>query len=175
MGLSIILALLAAGSCHLAWQAWKASFRFEADPGNPWVYAHTLRDVFEIVRRVDQLSLAHSQGAAMPIQVISRENLWPLPWYLRRYSRIGWWNGVSETAPNAPVILATPDMEPALVRKLYELPPPGERELYISIYNRVLQLRPQVELRGYAAKSLWDELIQMEAAGNTPSPRDAHR
>jgi hypothetical protein len=54
------------------------------------------------------------------------------------------------------VIVVTPDMEPALVRRLYDLAPPGERELYVSIFERPVELRPGVELRGYAAKSLSD-------------------
>jgi hypothetical protein len=95
----------------------------------------------------------------MPLQIISRENLWPLPWYLRGFSRVGWWTGVSDEAETAPVIVVTPEMESALVRKLYDLPPPGERELYMSIFDKPVELRPQVELRGYAAKSLWDEWL----------------
>ena len=58
---------------------------------------------------------------------------------------------------NAPLILVTPDMEEALVRRLYELPPPGQRELYVNIFDREIDLRPQVEVRGYAAKALWDD------------------
>ncbi len=65
-----------------------------------------------------------------------------------------------ESAPNAPVILVTPDMEPALVRKLYDLPPPGERELYVSIFERPVELRPGVEVRGYAASRLWEEYLR---------------
>ena len=70
---------------------------------------------------------------------------------------------MSDTAPNAPVILATPDMEPALIRKLYELPPPGERDLYMSVFDRHVELRPQIELRGYAVKWLWDDYERLEA------------
>ena len=70
---------------------------------------------------------------------------------------------MSDTAGNAPVVLATPDMEPALVRRMYELPPPGERELYVSIFPRPVELRPQVELRGYATNSLWEAHLQREA------------
>ncbi len=149
--------LLACGVVHLGWQAYAGSFRFAADPRNPYVYAHTGSDVFAIVSRLEGLARAHRDGRALPVQVISRENLWPLPWYLRRFSNVSWWTGVSDQAPNAPVILATPDMEPALVRKLYELPPPGERELYVSAFDRPLELRPRVELRAYAAHSLWED------------------
>src|SRR5206468_1869687 len=82
---------------------------------------------------------------------------WCLLGFLRGLARVEWWNGVPESAPSAPVILVTPDMERALVRKLYDLPPPGERELYVSIFERPVELRPQVELRGYAASRLWED------------------
>jgi hypothetical protein len=106
----------------------------------------------------------------MPVQIISRENLWPLPWYLRGLPRVEWWNGVPESAANAPVILVTPDMEPALVRKLYDLPPPGERELYVSIFERPVELRPGVELRGYAANRPWEDYRRLEAEPGAPAP-----
>jgi uncharacterized protein (TIGR03663 family) len=167
---ALVCALLAAAAAHLGFQAFSGSFRFAADPRNPYVYAQTGTDVFEIIGRLKGLAQAHPDGLALPVQVISRENLWPLPWYLRGFSRVAWWNGVSETAPNAPVIVATPDMEAALVRKLYELPPPGERELYMSLFDRPVSLRPGVELRGYAAAALWDELRRTEAAAGSPSP-----
>ena len=110
-----------------------------------------------VAARVEALAHAHPRGDAMPIQIFSRENLWPLPWYLRRFSGVQWWNGVPETGANAPLILVTPDMEEALARRLYELPPPGQRELYVNIFDREIDLRPQVEVRGYAAKALWDD------------------
>ncbi len=155
--------LLAAATAHLGYQAWSASFRFAADPRNPYVYAHTGTDVFLVVDRLKDLARAHPDGLALPVQVITRENVWPLPFYLRGFSGVAWWTGVSETAPSAPVILATPDMEPALVRKLYDLPPPGERELYVSAFDRPVALRPGVELRGYATRTLWDEFRRLEA------------
>jgi uncharacterized protein (TIGR03663 family) len=149
--------LLVSAAVHLGWQAFSGSFRFAADPRNPYVYAHTGTDVFEIVGRLKDLARAHPDGSSMPVQIIGRENLWPLPWYLRGLARVEWWNGVPESAPSAPVILVAPDMEPALVRKLYDLPPPGERELYVSIFERPVELRPRVELRGYAASRLWED------------------
>jgi uncharacterized protein (TIGR03663 family) len=173
-----VATLLLAGGVQLGTQARAASFGLAADPRNPWVYAHTSTDVFVIAGRVQDLARVHPDGDAMPVQVISRENLWPLPWYFRRLTHVEWWTGVSDEAKSAPVILLTPDMEPALVRKLYDLPPPGERELYVSIFPRPVELRPQVELRGYAAASLWDRLLRREAesaARAAPSADEARR
>jgi hypothetical protein len=165
----LVVALLVSAAAHLGWQSFSGSFRFAADPRNPYVYAHTGTDVFTIAGRVTDLARAHPDGIALPVQVISRQNLWPLPWYLRRLTRVGWWNGVSEQAESAPVIVATPDMEPALVRRLYELPPPGERELYATLFERPVSLRPGVELRGYVAMSLWEKYRNLEATPPAPT------
>ena len=85
VGRGAIAALLLAAALHLGWQAWACSFRYAADPCNPWVYAHTGKDVYTIVRQLEGLARAHPEKLAMPVQIISRENLWPLPWYLRRF------------------------------------------------------------------------------------------
>jgi predicted membrane-bound mannosyltransferase len=164
-------ALLFALAAHLGWQAFSGSFRFPADPRNPYVYAQTTTDVFEIVGRLAGLARVHPDGWSMPVQFISRENLWPLPFYLRRFPRVAWWDGVSETAASAPVIVVTPDMEQALARKLYDLPPPGERELYMSLFDRTVELRPGVELRGYAARALWDDFRRAEQGAVPGEPR----
>ncbi|HUL76492.1 MAG TPA: hypothetical protein VL691_04440, partial [Vicinamibacteria bacterium] len=168
---ALVVVLLGAASTHLVWQAFSASFRFAADPRNPYVYAHTGTDVFGIVDRLKEVARAHPDGTSLPVQVISRENLWPLPWYLRRFSHVGWWNGVSDEAKPAPVVLLTPDMEPALVRRLYEVPPRGERELFVSLFDRPVELRPQVELRGYVADSLWEESRRLEPGVRAPAEK----
>jgi uncharacterized protein (TIGR03663 family) len=156
---AVIAALLLLGCGHLGWQAWLGSFLLASDPANPWVYAHTGKDVFLIVRKLELLASTYPSGRAeMPIAIVSRENLWPLPWYLRHFKRVQWWNGVSDTAPVAPVYLITPDMEPALTRRLYEVPPPGQRDLYMNLFEHPVELRPGVELRGYARLSVWEGL-----------------
>jgi uncharacterized protein (TIGR03663 family) len=167
---AVVGVLLCGAAAQLGWQAFLGSFRFAADPRNPYVYAHTGTDVFEIVGRLKDLARAHPDGSSMPVQIISRENLWPLPFYLRGLPRVAWWNGVSDSAPRAPVILVAPDLEPALVRKLYDLPPPGERELYVSIFERPVELRPRVELRGYAASGLWEDYLRLQAEPKAPAP-----
>jgi uncharacterized protein (TIGR03663 family) len=154
----VAVALVGITVAQLGWQARADSFQYASDPRNPWVYAHTGTDVFVIMKQIDALAAADPNGRAIPIQIFTHENLWPLPWYLRRYSNVHWWNGVSDTAPLAPVILATPDMEPALLHRIYEVPPPGQREMYVNMFGREVDLRPRVEVRGYVAKSLWDEL-----------------
>jgi hypothetical protein len=51
-------------------------------------------------------------------------------------------------------------MEEGVARRLYAERPPGERELYMNIFDTPVELRPLVEVRGYAAKTLWDSFRQ---------------
>ena len=170
---ALTAAAMAAVSAHLLWQAVAGSFRFAADPRNPYVYAHTGTDVFEVVARLSGLAESHPAGRAMPLQIVMRQNSWPLPWYLRRLTGVEWWNGVSDTARVAPVVVVTPELEPALVRRLYDVPPPGERELYVSVFAREMQLRPGVELRAYASAALRDAFKRRaaEARESAAGPR----
>jgi predicted membrane-bound mannosyltransferase len=166
---AVVMALATGAVAHLGWQAYSASFRFAADPRNPYVYAHTGTDVFEIVRRLEGVARAHPDRLAMPVQIMSGTNLWPLPFYLRAFTGVAWWTGVPEEARSAPVIVATPDLEEALVTMLYDRPPPGERELYVGLFDRPLYLRPGVELRGYVRQTLGEDFRRAEAAPPEPT------
>ena len=144
----------------LAWQAWIAGVPKAADIRNPWAYAHTGVGVFTIRDRVAECARAAPERQNVAIDVYTRENLWPLPWYFRDYPNVRRWRQVTVPGRAAPVVLVSPAMEPDLARKLYEGPPPGERELYMNLFPRYVELRPQVEVRGYVAKSLWDRVEQ---------------
>ncbi len=138
-------------------QAYFLNYKCYADPSNPYVYAHPTKDVFNITRRIEEVASVSPDGNNIYIQVICPEgDYWPLPWYLRRFSNVGWWSEVDENAPAAPVIIASPSVEPALIKKLYELPPPGKVNLYVPLFESYVELRPAVELRGYVMKDLWD-------------------
>jgi uncharacterized protein (TIGR03663 family) len=156
--------LLAVSGGHLAWQAYLSSYRYYANPANPYVYAHTGPDIYTIVQRVKDVAVAHPHGRKMPIQVICPgHDYWPLPWYLRRFDSVGYWDHVNMDVPAAPVIIASPSVEPDLGKKLYELPPEGERRLYMRLFDRDMELRPQIRLRGYIRKDVWDNYRQYQA------------
>lgn len=146
--------VLAASIGTLAIQTWQASFPYASDPGNPYVYGHTTRDVFEMRDAVERIARANPDGQDLTIQVVSAKNLWPLPWYLRGFRRVEWWPRIGPGFHPAAVIVATPDVEPGLIHEIYEAPPPGERELYVPLFDRYVELRPQLEVRGYARASL---------------------
>jgi len=161
----VISLLLVVGGVHLAWQGYLGSYKYYAVSTNPYVYAHPVPDVVTIAKRVEQVAQVHPDGYEMHIQVICPEHdHWPLPWYLRRFEKgtIDWWDKVADDVPAAPVIIASPSVETALMRKLYELPPPGKKNLYVPLFDSYMELRPQVELRGYVTKELWDSYQQLQ-------------
>jgi predicted membrane-bound mannosyltransferase len=171
-------------------QAYLGSYHYYADPSNPYVYAHPVTDVVEITKRIEEIAHAHPDGVyahpvpdvveitkrieeiaqahpdgrSMYIQVICpKDDYWPLPWYLRGFANVGWWGKVDEDVPSAPVIIASPNAEPALLKKLYELPAPGQKNLYVPLFDSYMELRPQVELRGFVTKDLWDAYQQHQS------------
>lgn len=69
-----------------------------------YVYAHTRRDLLKLVEQIDQLAQRTHQGGQMGITIVSGD-YWPLPWYLRNYSRVGYHGRISPS--NEPVIIAS--------------------------------------------------------------------
>ncbi len=85
------------------------------------------------------------------------KDYWPLPWYLRSFPNVGYWTEADNVEPPAVVIIASPKVEPALMKKLNEFSPRSKRNPYVSLFDRYIELRPQIELRGYV---LWDRFQQ---------------
>ena len=107
------------------------------------------------------------EAVGQTIEIIIPDNeYWPLPWYLRAYSNTAWWDHVEYDQPAAPLIIVAAFVEKELIKKLYEQPPPGQRHLYISLFNRTKELRPGLELRTYVRKDLWDLLPEDLKSGD---------
>ena len=149
---SIVLVL---GGVHLGVEAYRASFRFHSDACNPYAYAQTYTNIFKLRDRIDELAAADG-GRSMVIKVISPENYWPLPWYLRAYDRVGYWDQVP-ASPDAPVIVASPAVQADLEAKL--------RDKY---QQGIYGLRPGVFLVLYVKQDLWDAFM---ATRRGPPPK----
>ncbi len=162
----IVIFLLFNASVHLAWQGYRSNYEFCADSRNPYVYAHPTTEVFTIVQRVEDIARVHEDGNQMQIQVICPEDdYWPLPWYLRSFSNVEWWNKVADDVPSAPLIIASEKVQEALTNKLYALTPLQERQMYLFLFDEpyYVWLRPKVRLMGFVRKDLWDRCQQRQA------------
>jgi hypothetical protein len=132
-------------------------FRYYDDPVNPYVYSHPGDDVRTIAAAVTRA--VQRDGAAIQV-VCGGDDYWPLPWYLRALPRVGWWSDLGEGFVPTDVILASPEFEPALLKRMYDMPPPGERRLYVPLFDRAMFLRPGKELRGYVTLDLRNAVLE---------------
>ncbi len=154
----IVIIFLIAGSGHLAAQAYLGSYKYYADPANPYVYAHTSNDIFNIVNRIKETSAAHPQKTDMPIQVICEDNdYWPLPWYLRSFKNVLYTSKIDKDVQPTQIIIASTKLQPDILQYIYEFWPPGKKNLYVPLFDSHVELRPQVELKGYISKDLMDK------------------
>jgi uncharacterized protein (TIGR03663 family) len=154
----IMVAFFVVFTADLGLQAYMASRFFNIELGNPYVYAHPTKDVFTVVQRVEEVSRAYPAGREMPVLVVCPDgDYWPLPWYLRSFKTVGYYNDVNEIRSPAPVVIASAGFQDQLIGKLFDISPAGQKNLYVPLFDKAIELRPQVELRGYITKDLWDQ------------------
>lgn len=154
---TIFVILLATALGRLGCQAWQASQKYAADRRNPYVYSPTSLDLSGLVHKVENLAAVDPQGDQMVVKIMSpNDDYWPLPWYLRRFSQVGWWNQVPSD-PYAPVMIVSTQLKAAL----------DEKKTHIMV--GIFELRPQVFLELYVEKSLWEKyLAQRPRFENSP-------
>ena len=132
--------LLLVGAGHLAWQAWQQDTLYAADRRNPYVYAQTSPDILELVTRIEQLAEVSPEGRALLIKAIDPQgDFWPLPWYLRSFRQIGWWEEMPKD-PFAPVMIVSARLRAGLdenkthlMTRYYQLRPDAFFELYVQV------------------------------------------
>jgi uncharacterized protein (TIGR03663 family) len=153
---ALLLVLLAAGLGQLGLQTYRANFRYEADPRNPYVYAQTSSDFLKLVRRVDEMRKVHPDGKRMLIKVIAGPSeLWPLPWSLRGYPRVGYWTDAAAAGDlsGAALLIVSQDQAPAV-----------ERALGDAAVAEHYGLRPNVLLTLFVPRGLWTRYLDSRGA-----------
>jgi hypothetical protein len=154
----IMVAFFIVFMSDLGLQAYMGGQFFDIELGNPYVYAHPTKDVLTIAKRVEEVSRAYPAGRDMPVLVVCPEgDYWPLPWYLRSFKNVGYYNDVNEISSPAPVVIARASFQDRLISRLFDIAPAGQKNLYVPLFDSYIELRPQVELRGYVTKDLLDQ------------------
>jgi uncharacterized protein (TIGR03663 family) len=78
-------------------------FNYDNDKGYyVYVYAHTTRSTLDLVNEVERIA-KETSGGTTGITIVSPD-YWPLPWYLRNFSRVGYYGRMS--ASSEPIIIA---------------------------------------------------------------------
>jgi len=136
------------GTVHLAWQADRADTTYAADPRNPYVYAQTSPDILNLINRLESLAAVAPQGKQMLIKVIASDgDYWPLPWYLRTFKHVGWYDRLPAD-PFADVMILSTDLQANLDEKKTHVMP------------QIFAFRPQVFLELYVEKGLWQQWLR---------------
>jgi len=142
---------------HNIYQTYITSFKFSYQIENPFTYSQPSPQITRIAQKVLEVANGNNEELNIFVNVIATKNdYWPLPWYLRKLNNVAWNNYVPDDIYKFPIILATPDFEEKLIDKLYSFPPAGEKNLYIPLLDKYLELRPNMEIRGYVQKEYFD-------------------
>jgi len=105
---------------------------------NVYVYAHTKRGTLNLVNEVERIAKENS-GNTTGISIVSPD-YWPLPWYFRNFTRVGYYGRMA--ASTEPVIIANANQKDEVDTNFGHLyqqvpgPDPGE----------TFELRPGVNL-----------------------------
>jgi len=111
-----------------------------------YVYAHTKRDTNQLVDEINKYARRASQGNT-GITIMSPD-YWPLPWYLRNYSRVGYYGRLTQTVE--PIVIANETQRAEVEGTLggsYRLVPSGSG-------TGAFALRPGVDLLLYVRGDL---------------------
>jgi predicted membrane-bound mannosyltransferase len=140
--------LISAATAHLGWQAWQLSFPYATDTRNPHVYAHTSPSVLDLVERVKKIADASRDGRRTLVKVITLGgDCWPLPWYLRSFSNVGYWDTMPPD-PYAPIMIVSAGFQAGLDANKTHL------------MNGYFQLRPENFLELYVRLDTWLDYLK---------------
>jgi uncharacterized protein (TIGR03663 family) len=147
---TVILMFIAAIGSLMIHDTIKWVFKFPADETNPYAYAHTGEDLLRLPGRIE--ALARQEKIPDPRIAVVAADAWPLPWYLRKFSQVGFWQPDQETGP-ADLFITTTDVSGRLAERLKNFRP------------EFFGWRPNVLL------ILWSPVATNEATGTLPPPQ----
>lgn len=166
----VILVLLLPGFFNLGRQNFQANFKYHSSEANPYAYAQTSLDFLKLMRRVEDVAAVRPEGRGTLVVVAAPpEETWPLPWYLRKFSRVGYWTGwdlVPKEARRAAIII-TPAADADRLEKEHDGP------LYVPSFY---ELRPGVLMDLAVRQDVWDIYMAGRSKGaerttQVPAPR----
>lgn len=151
--------VLLAWPAALAYQSWLCTIKRPADVRNPYAYSPTSPSVLDLATRAEKIADVAPEHHDMVIQIVSPANdYWPLPWYLRRFDKIGYYTDNTKLNRKAAMVISTGDLADDARARL------GERQ------DEVYGLRPDVLLNVYIRQDLWDAFMEKLQAKSAPAP-----
>ena len=106
-----------------------------------YVYAHTTRGMLDLVHNIEEIA-AKEDGLTTGISILSPD-YWPLPWYLRNYTRVGYYGRIAATSE--PIIITNVNQKPEIDANFGAM----YRQVSSSAGDGAFELRPGVRLLLY--------------------------
>jgi uncharacterized protein (TIGR03663 family) len=110
----VIVALVALGTADLARQAYALQTRFAVNVRNPYAFGQTLPNVAQLANYVGHL--AATRPDEPPAIAVIAPDAWPLPWYLRRHPRVGYFEA-PPVNPAFGLVITTPEFYDAVAAR----------------------------------------------------------
>jgi len=131
-------------------------FKYEADPiRNPYAYVQTLPTFMKLVKQIERFAQLSQRKNNLYIQIVlSPQEAWPLPFYLRRYPHQRYWippDHPSASEPLPDLIISNGD---ALVPSNY--------------FTQYFGLRRNLILQLHITPHLWEKFIQNPSFNESP-------
>jgi uncharacterized protein (TIGR03663 family) len=151
---SLIVGVTTVALCVGAFQTVSLNFFHYDDEKYVYVYAHTVREFEPLVDDVNRVAKLAGTGTQTGITVTAPE-YWPLPWYLRDYTKVGYYGRMT---PSFEPIIICSDAQEAEFNITYNA---DQRYRRVNFYP----LRPGVTLVLYVRGSVLDS----QPAVNAPT------
>jgi uncharacterized protein (TIGR03663 family) len=123
---------------------------FENDARSPYAYVPSSRDLVTLEAWLIQLNEMSPEIKDQTVAVVG-EGYWPLPWYLRMFNRIGYWDQPEVNMIDAPLVFALPATTQASNTLLSD-----------SHITFARGLRTNVSMTLYLRKDLWTKWINTQ-------------
>lgn len=91
-----------------------------ADEKNPYAYAHTSEDILDLAGKVEEIS--SDRKIKNPRLAVIAKDCWPLPWYLRKFSQVGYWQP-GQAVGAADFFITTTEIDDSLQKRLEHFRP----------------------------------------------------
>jgi hypothetical protein len=105
--------------------------------------------LLKLVERVEAVADAAPTGRETVVQVVAPDHDYgPLPWYLRRFQHVGWYDQLPEDLV-APIVIVAARLDARLDEKS------DRRWLMVGLFEQ----RPGVFLELYVEKDLWTRFV----------------
>lgn len=129
-----------------------ATLRYAQDPRNPMIFAHTVGDYKNLLKRIASAEKFSEYKGDIPVAfIMGGESPWPAPWDLRNYRNAGFWGAeIPQNLADFEVIVCAPQTADA-VEKL--LQGKGYTTEFFGLRNNVL-------LTVFIKREIFDKIIQ---------------